>query len=142
MKTATQQLEGITEHAEAMKNYGDHDMQTLELCDEWRQGDVRVRRLHNDAVEQLRGRLQPFKEFDGQVAPGTTLGSRHVLDSLDGVSAYRFANANALDGPVLRLTKPRTLTHPEHGDCVNLPPGCYAFPGQRVYAEELRRVAD
>lgn len=139
---ATERFETIARHAETIRHDGDHDMRTLEVCDEWRQGDVRVRRLHDDADKALAGKLEPIKDFGGQVAPGTTMGSRHVLDSLDGVTAYRIKNASAIDGPVVRLDKPRTLTHPEHGNCVNMPAGWYAFPGQRVYAEELRRVMD
>lgn len=137
-----EQLQEMTEHAEAIRNDGDHSMRTLEVGDEWRQGDVRVVRLPDDAVEEMGDRLMPIKTFDGQVAPGTTLGSRHVLDSLNGVVAFRIEGGNALDGPVIKTSEPRTLTHPEHGNCVDLPAGCYAFPGQRVYAEELRRTAD
>lgn len=132
----------LTTHATAIKGDGSRPMHTMEVCDEWRQGDVRVRRLHDDAVEQLGEKLVPIKNFDGQVAPGTTIGSRHILDSLGGVTAYVLRDASAIDGPIIKITEPRTLRHPEHGDCVGLPAGIYAFPGQRVYAEELRRVMD
>ena len=76
-----------------------------------------------------------------QLAPGTTRGSRHILDSLDGVELYIVKDADALTGPLVVTLKERVVTHPEHGDVI-LPPGCYAITYQRAYADELRRVAD
>jgi len=137
-----QMLDQISAHAEGIKKDAAHEMATLEIGDEWRQGDVRLRRLPEDAFSRLHDRLELLADFDGQVAPGATLGSRHILDSIEGVTAYRLVGGTALDGPVVRIDRPRTLTHPEHGDCCNLPAGIYAFPGQRVFAEELRRTAD
>ncbi len=140
MTQATKVIEEIQQHADVIKQDGPHDLSNMEVGDQWVQGDVRVIRLPDDATGKLD--LSPDGTFNGQVAPGTTLGSRHILDSLDGVTAYKINNGNTLDGPVIHLSEPRTLAHPEHGDCCNLPVGWYAFPGQRVYAEELRRVAD
>ncbi|MEM6260478.1 MAG: hypothetical protein AAGI37_19560 [Planctomycetota bacterium] len=138
----TKEIQQLVEHAEVIKNDGAHAMHTMEAGDEWRQGDVRVIRLPDDAVEEMDNRIKAIERFNGQVAPGTTTGSRHVFDSIDGVVAYALIGGNALDGPIIATSKPRTLSHPEHGNCVDLPPGCYAFPGQRVYAEELRRTLD
>lgn len=76
-----------------------------------------------------------------KLAPGTTQGSRHILDSLDGVTLYRLQEPNELQGPILNLATERTITHPEHGDVI-LPPGIYGVTYQRAFADELRRVAD
>lgn len=134
-------LNQLTEHAETIKNDDPHDLSNLEPGEQWVQGDVRVVRLP-DAFE-VDVHCVALRDFDGQVAPGTTIGSRHILDSLDGVTAYTLRHASELDGPVIVTTEPRTLTHPEHGDCVGLPPGTYAFPGQRVFAEDdFHRVID
>lgn len=78
---------------------------------------------------------------DPQLAPGTTQGSRHILDSLHGVKVYAVANPTPLDGPVLDVATERTVGHPEHKPIV-LEPGVYACTHQRAYAQELRRVAD
>jgi len=76
-----------------------------------------------------------------QLAPGTTKGSRHCLDSSDGATMFVVDDADALQGPWLKLDCERTVTHPEHGDVV-LPAGCYEITYQRAYADELRRVQD
>jgi hypothetical protein len=75
-----------------------------------------------------------------QLAPGDTKGSRHCLDSSEGVEMYH-VNGDALQGPFLSLSSTRTITHPEHGHVI-CPPGVYEVTYQRAYAEELRRVRD
>lgn len=78
-----------------------------------------------------------------QLAEGSTQGSRHCLDSLEGVTVYELKDRGPYDGPVLDLTTERTITHPEHGHMV-LPPGCYAVTYQRTVDSEQReqRVRD
>lgn len=137
--TARDAYQNVLSQAERIVNSEPQSLATMEPLDEWRQGDVRIIRLPDEFDESL---VRQLKDVPRQLAPGTTVGSRHVLDSVDGVTAFELTSANALDGPVLCLTKPRSITHPEHGDCVDLPPGWYAFPGQRSYAEELRRTQD
>lgn len=104
--------------------------------DYFRQGDVYITYLSavpNDLVAVAKP--------ERQLAPGNTQGSRHILDSLDGVKMFVKPNPTELDGPVLELTKERVVTHPEHGD-VSLPCGVYATTYQRTFADELRRVKD
>ena len=103
--------------------------------DAFRQGDIYITR--RDVVENR----FVLGSVDLQLAPGTTQGSRHCLDSCEGVEMYRDRNGDALQGPLIRLFVERTITHPEHGDVV-LPPGTYEVTYQRAYAEELRRVQD
>jgi len=100
-----------------------------------RQGDVYI---------WLRSKMprgaQPIKAV-AQLAPGTTKGSRHCLDSLEGVTMFAVPDANELQGPLLKLKCERVVTHPEHGDW-RLPAGLYEITYQRAMAEELRRVRD
>ena len=103
-----------------------------------RQGDILVTLLAGKPA----GLVKVDKPIT-QLAPGTTQGSRHCLDSLDGVTISRLERPGAYDGPVLELEKERTIEHPEHGHMV-LPPGCYAVTFQRTVDSGQReaRVLD
>ena len=81
--------------------------------------------------------------FNLQLASGETQGSRHILDSADGVTCYVDPDATEFDGPVLVLEKERELTHPEHGNWI-LPPATYGVSYQRTQddLDRQRRVAD
>ncbi len=134
MTTAMKVFQQIKDRAEEIRTDKPQRFpDAASVGDFWRQGDVYVTKISKCHGKQCKG--------ERQVAPGTTQGSRHVLDSLDGVQMYRVDGADALTGPQIRLTQERTLTHPEHGNLV-LPPGCYSITYQRAYADELRRVAD
>ena len=135
--TATKAFESVRNTAETIKNDEPQRFpEAASVGDVWRQGDVYIERLagvpKNATVDA---------KTDMQLAPGTTQGSRHVLDSLQGVTMYRLAIPTVLDGPVLLTTEERTITHPEHGDVI-LPPGCYGVTYQRMFAAELRRQQD
>ena len=130
----------VKDNIDKIVNDADHQMDTMEEMDEWRQGDVRVIRLPDDF--DIEEHCILLKEIPIQLAPGNTLGSRHCLDSIEGVTAYKLIAANNIDGPVLQLSETRSVIHPEHGNCKDLPVGKYAFPGQRVQAEEIRRTRD
>lgn len=80
-------------------------------------------------------------EAKNQLVPGQTKGSRHCLDSLDGVTVYELADGNELQGPIIKLICERLITHPEHGNW-RLGAGVYEITYQRAFAEELRRVRD
>lgn len=102
----------------------------------YRQGDIYIVKR-----DELPTGLELDETCTLQLAPGTTKGSRHIIDSSDGVEVFNRTNANALQGPFLRLSEQRTVTHPEHGNIV-CSPGIYEITYQRAYAEELRRVLD
>lgn len=104
-------------------------------CDYVRQGDVYIW-----LVSKLPKNCKLAKA-DLQLAPGTTKGSRHCLDSLDGVMMYVRSTPNELQGPFIELARERVITHPEHGDW-RLPAGLYEITYQRAFADELRRVRD
>lgn len=141
VKAATA-FDQVVSHAESICNDGDHDLATMDIGDEWRQGDVAIIRVDDGFVSANGLDLGREKAPSPQLAPGTTQGSRHTLESLRGVTAYRLKNATPLDGPILVLAEPRAIIHPEHGDCRNLPAGCYVIQYARAFATELRAVQD
>lgn len=134
---AVKELKSIRKSVEEIKN--DKLQRFPEAAsdgDTFRQGDVYI-----TFRESLPAGWVAVEKPNAQLAPGTTQGSRHILDSLDGVKQFARSRPTGLQGPVLVLEKERIVTHPEHGD-VSLPPGCYAITYQRAFAQELRRVAD
>lgn len=135
--SAAHALAAVKDSAEKIKNDAPQRFpEAASPGDTWRQGDVYIERL-----ESVPAQCQPVKQPDAQLAPGTSQGSRHTLDSLAGVTLYQRPRPTVLDGPILEVAVERTITHPEHGDVV-LPPGVYAIAYQRAYAAELRRQAD
>ncbi len=136
MKTM-QSLEKIRSSVEQIKN---NETQRFPSAashgDAFRQGDLYITCL-NEVPEGAK--LKPT-DYNAQLAPGDTQGSRHCL-SHSNVKMYTLAAPTALEGPVLEVTEEVTVTHPEHGHVV-LPEGIYGITYQRSYAEELRRVQD
>ena len=129
----------IQEQAEKIKN--DETQQFPEAAspgDSWRQGDIYITLLDKVPDPSL-AESKPKK----QLAPGTTQGSRHCLDSLEGVTIYSPTRPGMLEGPVILLREERAIEHPEHGDIV-LPPGIYGISYQRSLdsEERERRVLD
>lgn len=80
---------------------------------------------------------------DRQLAPGATKGSRHMIASADMEHCEFFSlpDPNPLQGPVIKMDRPTTVEHPEHGD-LRFPPGLVFVTYQRAFAEELRRIED
>lgn len=137
--TAEKAFTAIQDQAERIKSDAKQRFpEAASVGDSWRQGDVYITLLADvptDAIKEPKVILQ--------LAPGTTQGSRHILDSRTGVTMYRLPSPGMLDGPVIACRKERTITHPEHGDVV-LPPGVYGISYQcDLDAEERqRRVKD
>ena len=104
------------------------------------QGDVALQRM-----SFVPEKAKLVEKFDLQVAEGSTLGSRHIWDSPEGITAYRLDDGNPLMGLIYVLSKTRTLTHPEHADqtyVVDGEPLIFQCRFQRQHAEELRRIRD
>lgn len=99
------------------------------------QGDIYIRKLAH-----IPEQAQRDTHATGQLAPGSTQGSRHCVDPT-AVALFVQRNASALEGPILQATNTFTITHPEHGHII-LPPGIYHVVYQRAFADELRRIAD
>lgn len=118
----------------------------LEIGGVLHQGDVY---LHRVADDHPRGKLLGTR----QVAVGTTIGSRHVMEG-SGVEVFEgkklppsvkvmaWCREQDLLGPVVVVTQEATLTHPEHAH--HRPPtasGTYQVTYQADFATR-RRVMD
>lgn len=82
------------------------------------------------------------KGVDRQLVPGNTQGSRHCLQSLDGVRLFRPKQwgGESLQGPALVLAKHATIEHPTHG-AVTIPAGFTVLCRyQRVWDQEQREA--
>lgn len=104
------------------------------------QGDVALERL-----ESVPDGCYKVTDFPLQIAPGTTQGSRHCWDSSDGIEAFALKESHPLRGLIYRLSKTRTLEHPEHANqtyVVEDEPLVFGVRYQRQHAEELRRIQD
>lgn len=99
------------------------------------QGDVEVIRL----AEMPKG-LKALKAFNGILAEGLANSGHHVIQSLDGITAYQFGGE--YDGPVIEAEKSWTLTHPNH-KWATFPAGCYQvkFP-REMHLGEIRKQRD
>jgi hypothetical protein len=103
------------------------------------QGDVALFKL-----AELPGGAKRIKNPSRQIVEGTTQGSRHTWDSLDGVAVYEPPTSwrSPLIGKIYVLAEERTLTHPEHGHHVYHEGFIGVARFQRQFAEELKRVVD
>jgi hypothetical protein len=165
-------LQAVNEAVERIKNDAtQYFPEAASVGDAVRQGDIYIQK-----IEDFTEAPQFYKKVESpnpQLAPGDTKGSRHVLDSLDGVEVFEidgeqasWSGVSALfghgererfgwsqfasrvtpilesfgyRGPILRVAKTATVTHPEHGDWV-LPSGTYQITFQRT-VDQARRVA-
>lgn len=102
-----------------------------------RQGDIYLTRI--DGVPSANTK----EEQSGQLAPGSTQGSRHTVQLSKTLQVFSNPSNNSpLRGPVVSSSKDFTLSHPEHAD-FKLPAGDYQVTYQQDWAEEeLRAVRD
>lgn len=78
-----------------------------------------------------------------QLVPGNTVGARHCLDSLDGVTMYCHIEwgprYDGLRGPCFVANRDVTIEHPKHGH-ITVPSGMMVLCGyQREYDAEQWR---
>lgn len=145
--TATKAYNEVAAKAEQIKN-GEPAFVPIESGSVLRQGDLYVTCLSEP--------LRKIKAWPGrQLAIGTTQGSRHIAEGdcdiyeIDAGEAAKALtrlvpatkNHRQFFGPAIHARGPVTITHPEHGHRT-LPPGDYLITYQRVWANEIRRVAD
>jgi hypothetical protein len=102
------------------------------------QGDLGL-----EVVSSVPGGYERAKAVTLQLVPGSTQGSRHCLDSADGVEMYLpkgwGPKYDGLAGPCLVLTEERTILHPTHG-AVTIPAGfTIQCRYQREWDAEQRR---
>ena len=134
--TATTVYETIQRTANEKRTDAPKTVGSLARLDYTRQGDV-----YFWSIEKVPAGAIRESKPSGQLAPGTTQGSRHCVADPSAVTMYRLESPNALQGPIIDAPNGVTITHPEHGH-QTLGPGVYAVTYQRAYAEELRRVQD
>lgn len=102
-----------------------------------RQGDIYL-----TAIDKMpKGYEKVVNNGSLQLVPGSSQGSRHVIENTAGITIHMIKNGSELMGPVLEATKAFTITHPEHAHVV-LQPGLYHTTFQKDWAEEERRVRD
>lgn len=134
VETATDVMSEIQSIAEAIKSDAPQRFpEAASFGEDVRQGDIYIVKL--ESVPRNFTEVKAEK----QLAVGNTQGSRHCLDSLDGITMYRNKDADQFTGPVFVSSCERTITHPEHGDRI-LPPGVYLIGYQRNLDEMDRAM--
>ncbi len=137
MTDATHVLQKIRREAEQNGS----TIRWVEACapgDEIRQGDIYLYPI--DAPQSLE-----VPHWGRQLAPGTTTGSRHVVEG--EADLYSRHAPGVLEGPYVHAHERVVLTHPEHAH-VSLPAGWYEVRYQRDYeapyqiAHRVQRVLD
>lgn len=147
--TAERALQEVQSDAEKIKNDETAVISTVSKGDVIRQGDVYL-----VAIGKKPACAKPTS--NRQLAPGTSQGSRHIVEgectvytclSDEVIAMIRKVLPKAdlhpvLIGPVIETKSQCELTHPEHGNRV-LPDGeVFASVYQRAFAEEVRRQLD
>lgn len=108
-------------------------VRTCQEGDEIRQGDIYLYPVEVSAPLSK-------KLATKQLAPGTTQGSRHIVEG--NVELFDAKMRDPLVGPIVVAKERFTVTHPEHAH-ISLPSGTYECRYQQDFeAEEIRRVAD
>lgn len=138
VRTPSQVLDKVRESVEKIKSDRLQEFPVAaSIGDYVRQGDIYI-----ELIKSVPSNSSEMIKLNLQLAPGNTRGSRHILDSDEGVRMFKLDNADELEGPILQLFEDRVITHPEHGN-FKLNAGCiYSITYQRQHAEELRRVLD
>ena len=140
--TAVESINRVQESADSRKSQEVRDCSAMVPGDPAaRQGDVYVW-----PIPAIPNGSTKIEAGSGQVAPGTTRGSRHRVVEIESVTFYRLESPNALQGPVIDAPEGFTLVHGDGAEDDHAPmkfgPGVYAITYQRDHAEELRRVED
>ena len=157
MTRAIEVLEDIRAAAEAVQSDETQAVGTMSPGDMIRQGDVMIVCLTGTKVKLGNGIT------DRQLAPGTSQGSRHVLEG--GCEIFAAADKSALIrqihkiapatkallspdrdepliGPIVRTKGECEITHPEHGNW-RVPGGeTLAIVYQRAFSDQVRRQED
>jgi hypothetical protein len=146
MKTVIEKMvtrnEKIRLNKDAKVKPGKAERFTAAACkgDYIRQGDLYL--VIGDSIP-TRGfqRISEQTDEHKQLVPGNTQGSKHCLDSLDGVAIYRpekFDNESTI-GPVLVLSQERVVQHPTHGHVTLLANTIVECHYQREYDAMMKR---
>jgi hypothetical protein len=131
--------------AEEIRSDAHETIVTLSPGDVVRQGDLHITCLDGEPKGGIPAGTR-------QLAPGTTRGSRHVVEGecdvlrvpdAAAVAALRRvvpgADERQFVGPIIRARGPVTITHPQHGDRRLPGDACYLVTYQRSWLEEQAR---
>lgn len=130
--TAAKALEASAQ--EAIDNGAAVDCGHLNVGEGFAQGDVAMVLLA--AVPT--GATPTTRPDNGQVAPGTSKGSRHLIEDVDA-KFFTVNDGNPLSDLVVSCERSFVLSHPEHAN-VTFDPGTYRVVHQQNEARE--RVRD
>jgi hypothetical protein len=139
----------VARAAEAIRSDAHEAIATMSPGDVVRQGDLYITCLDSEPPDGVPAGTR-------QLAPGTTRGSRHIVEGdcdvlrvpdaaaiaalrrvIPGVAPRQFV------GPVIRARGPVRLTHPEHGDRTLPGDACYLVTYQRSWSPlTMRRQLD
>lgn len=103
------------------------------------QGDVAIIRR-----EKVPSAYKPVKNPNPQLAPGTDLGSHHIIeaDHMKNLKFLALERPGITQGPFIVATKAFTVTHPKHKH-VTLPAGTYEILYQQEQGlNQIRRAID
>lgn len=135
-KTIETSLDAIKE-ASANPLGDNRHVDEIEVGQFVRQGDVYIVR-----IEAVCASNKPTA--NRQLAPGSTLGSRHtvddaveVLEPLVMMQRIESKRGLAFRGPQIKSDTRFTVSHPEHAD-ISLPAGCYEVQFQSDWATQNR----
>jgi hypothetical protein len=131
IKEALKALEGSHERIDCSQPVMVPDMQPGMM---WAQGDVGIMRI----AKLPQGSAPMGRPENGQVAPGTSDGSRHWVAQVEGIAWFRF-DGDPLSDIAVKADVQWTLTHPDHAHCT-FGPGLYQFIHEQN--EQRRRVLE
>lgn len=138
----------VLSFVEKIKNDEHATVSTMSPGDVIRQGDLYIIALESP--------IPGGKPSSHQLAPGTTQGSRHVVEgdcdvlsvdekkALDSIQKLVPATKGKtlFIGPMIEARGPVRITHPEHGDRTIPGDASYLVTYQRTWANEIRRTQD
>lgn len=141
-------LEELQASLETMDAGKEEIIGSLSVGDVVRQGDLY---LVNIGDTPTKGEVSN----DRQLAVGNTIGARHIaegscivrrgpetVEALHGLGGAHAAVPVELVGGSLEIRGKTTITHPDHGHKTFNEPTNVVWYHQRMFAKEVRRVAD
>lgn len=141
METIVKTLEVVTTSARTHKNPKTRVIskeKTLPIGHTVRQGDVMITR------HALGTKFKGLTATDNrQLAPGATVGSRHILRADKSLKIQNRKGAGVLQGPIVDAPEGFYLEHPTHAHMDCKLPGTYEVSYPRDFAAEgLQRRKD
>ena len=112
MKTATEVITEVKTNSAPRPEL--RVVQSIEVGQAVRQGDVYITRIADITNKN--------EAKSWQLAPGTSKGSRHIVEQRESVRVYAYSGSDVTTGPQIGAKTCFCVTHPEHAD-IKLPAG-------------------